>query len=282
MATVVLVHGIGQQVLGERTLLAQWVPALSDGLARAGCPAVPDTAMAFYGDLFRPPATSLAVGEPLYSAEDVTPGQELDLLTAWWAHAAEVDEGVAPPNGNTLARTSERAQRALLQLSNSRYFARLGERVMVGDLKQVTTYLSDPRVRAAARARVTALIGPGTRVVVAHSLGSVVAYEALCATPGHGVRALVTLGSPLGIPNHIFHLLDPAPGGSLGAWPGGDLLTWTNIADSGDVVALVKDLRPCFGDRVRNVLVHNGSDAHSVIPYLTEGSTGAAIAAVLG
>ncbi|MFF0204573.1 hypothetical protein [Streptomyces sp. NPDC005017] len=281
MAAVVLVHGIGQQVLGERTLLTQWTPALLDGLTRAGCATIPDTAMAFYGDLFRPPATSLAVGEPMYTAEDVTAAQELGLLTAWWAHAAEVDEGVAPPNGSTLVRTSERAQRALLQLSNSRFFAKRSERMMIGDLKQVTTYLSDPDVRAVARARVAALIGPDTRVVVGHSLGSVVAYEALCATPGHRVRALVTLGSPLGIPNHIFHRLDPAPDGALGVWPGGDLLTWTNIADSGDVVALVKDLRPCFGDRVRNALVHNGSEAHSVIPYLTEQRTGAAIAAAL-
>ena len=47
--------------------------------------------------------------------------------------------------------------------------------------------------------------------MVGHSLGSVVAYEALCAHPEWPVRALVTLGSPLGIRNLIFDRLVPAP-----------------------------------------------------------------------
>ena len=33
---VVCVHGIGQQVLGEETLLGEWLPALRGGLTRAG------------------------------------------------------------------------------------------------------------------------------------------------------------------------------------------------------------------------------------------------------
>jgi hypothetical protein len=32
---VVCVHGIGQHLEGERTLLAAWLPALRDGLTRA-------------------------------------------------------------------------------------------------------------------------------------------------------------------------------------------------------------------------------------------------------
>ncbi|WP_410675526.1 hypothetical protein [Amycolatopsis sp. cmx-4-68] len=72
---------------------------------------------------------------------------------------------------------------------------------MVFDLKQVSRYLRDPRLREAARAAIGKLITEDTWVVVAYSLGSVVAYEALAAMPGHQVRALVTLGSPLGIAN---------------------------------------------------------------------------------
>jgi hypothetical protein len=125
---------------------------------------------------------------------------------------------------------------------------------------------------------VTALIGPQTRVVVAHSLGSVVAYEALCAMADHQVRALVTLGSPLGIANLVFDRLDPAPLDGRGQWPGSDGLAWTNVIDSGDVVALVKDLRGRFGAQVRNALVHNGAHAHDATAYLTDRLTGAAIA----
>ena len=53
---------------------------------------------------------------------------------------------------------------------------------------------------------------------------------------------------------------------------------WTNVADAGDVVALVKDLRPLFGPKVACYLVDNGSHAHAVQPYLTAAETGAAIA----
>lgn len=293
MASVLCVHGIGQQVLGERSLLVDWEPALLDGLTRhaaaesaelAGVAvrgAVVDVEMAFYGDVFRSAGSFLAVGDPVYLASDVRPGLERELLAAWWSAAAGIDERVAPSDSSTLAVTPQWVQRALTQLSNSRFFAGAALRVMVRDLKQVARYLTDPQVRAAARERVTRLVEADTRVVVAHSLGSVVAYEALCALPGHGVRALVTLGSPLGIANLVFDRLDPAPVDGRGAWPGGEELVWTNVADPGDVVALVKDLRACFGDRVRNAVVFNGAKAHSVVPYLSDPLTGAAIAAGL-
>ncbi|HWO63655.1 MAG TPA: hypothetical protein VNO31_26845, partial [Umezawaea sp.] len=234
-----------------------------------------------YGDRFRPPGSFLAVGDPVLGPGDVEPGLEQELLAAWWRAAAEVDDRVAGPDADTLMSVPGWAQRALTQLSNSRFFAGLALRAMVFDLKQVARYLIDPVLRAAVRERVTRLIDADTRVVVAHSLGSVVAYEALCSLPGHGVRALVTLGSPLGIANLVFDRLQPQPVGGQGVWPGGEGLVWTNIADAGDVVALVKDLRPRFGERVRNAVVHNGAKAHAVVPYLTDQLTGAAIAAGL-
>jgi hypothetical protein len=121
----------------------------------------------------------------------------------------------------------------------------------------------------------------------------VVAYEALHALDasdtsegpkngrGQRVRALVTLGSPLGIRNLIFDRLQPPPDGGRGAWPGGPGLVWTNVVDAGDVVALVKDLRPAFGDQLNGYVVHNGAHAHDARAYLTDPLTGAAIAAGL-
>ncbi|MFJ9131259.1 hypothetical protein ACIRJS_44985 [Streptomyces sp. NPDC102340] len=203
MARIVAVHGIGQQVLGEEALLKAWGPVLHDGLRRLGGPQVAqgDVAMAFYGDVFRLPARTLAVGEPPYTAADVAPGLEEQLLMAWWTEAARTDRAVAAPGpDDTLARTPRSVQSALRALSRSRFFSAIMLRSMVANLKQVSAYLTDPQVREAVRARVTGAIDGDTRVVVGHSLGSVVAYEALCALPDHGVRALVTLGSPLGIP----------------------------------------------------------------------------------
>ncbi|WP_405991747.1 hypothetical protein [Streptomyces sp. NBC_00986] len=56
---------------------------------------------------------------------------------------------------------------------------------------------------------------------------------------------------------------------------------WTNIADRGDAVALVKELAPAFGKRVDDVPVHNGAKAHDVRPYLTALETGEAIGKAL-
>lgn len=286
MARVVAVHGIGKQLLGEETLRAQWLPALNDGLEHAeskACLAEADVAVAFYGNLFRPEGEWLAAGDPPYTAADVDEGFEQELLLAWWKAAAESDPAVVPPGADTLASTPRSAQAALRALSGSRFFAGLALRAMVFDLKQVHRYLTDAELRARALSRVAERIGEDTRVVVAHSLGSVVAYEALCARPGHQVRALVTIGSPLGIENLILHRLQPPPltlgGRPRGVWPGGEKqLTWTNLADAGDVVALVKDLRPVFGERVRCAIVDNGAHAHEATAYLTDTLCGRAIA----
>ncbi|WP_205661083.1 hypothetical protein [Amycolatopsis vastitatis] len=281
MGRIACVHGIGQQAAGEQSLSQTWVPALLDGLTRADqgdAATADDVAMGFYGDLFRPAGELLTVGDPMFTAADVDPGLEEELLLAWWREAARVDPKVAPPEADTLVRAPGSVQAALRQLSRSRFFGGLALRAMVFDLKQVRRYLQDPRLRDAARAAVRKLITAETRVVVAHSLGSVVAYEVLAAMPDHQVQALVTLGSPLGIANLIFDRLDPTPHDGLGAWPGSDTLVWTNVADRGDVVALEKDLRPRFGPRVVNAVVHNGARAHAVAAYLTDKLTGTAIA----
>ncbi|MET9730470.1 hypothetical protein ABZZ79_07360 [Streptomyces sp. NPDC006458] len=284
MARVVAVHGVGKQLLGEDSLLTEWRPAMADGLRRAGAlsaAAELQVEMAFYGDCFRPAGDFLAAGDAPYVGGDVEQGFEQELLLEWWREAAETDPAVVPPGAKTLAATPRSVQAALRALSGSRFFAGVALRGLIFDLKQVHLYLTDADVRERVRGRVLDVIAEDTRVVVAHSLGSVVAYEALCARPGHGVRALVTLGSPLGIPHLVLHRLEPVPrgpgGAERGVWPGGREMVWTNIADDGDVVALVKDLRPSFGDLVRSVRVHNGSHAHDVTAYLTDALCGRAI-----
>lgn len=275
MAAVVVVHGVGKQTLGEESLLKDWYPAMCDGIRRAGgaVPARAAVAMGFYGDLFRPSGATLAVGDPRYTAADVEEGFEKDLLLSWWRAAAAVDDQVVAPGADTLARTPSSVQAALRALGGSGFFSDLALRALVFDLKQVSRYLTDDALRQTALDRVTAQIGEETRVVVGHSLGSVVAYQALCALPGHQVRALVTLGSPLAIPM-VCRRMRPEPGD----WPGGGALVWTNVADHGDVVALEKDLRPRYGPRVRSVVVVNGAHAHDACSYLTAEPTGAAIA----
>jgi pimeloyl-ACP methyl ester carboxylesterase len=281
---VVCVHGVGQQRETENLLHQAWAPALCGGVGLAGRQLrEAEVRCAFYGDLFRRPGRHLAGGEPLIRAQDLDQFEQ-DLLAAWWGEAARTDVAVVAPDARTLTvRTPRGAQRALRALSGSRFFVGLGERALLGDLRQVRDYLHEQEVRREARRRVAAAVGEDTRVLVGHSLGSVVAYEALCANPQWPVRMLVTLGSPLGIPNLIFDRLEPQPvllaaagPGPRGQWPGPGR-AWVNVADQGDVVALVKDLRGGFGPEVDCWLVDNGANAHDVRPYLTALETGRAI-----
>lgn len=93
--------------------------------------------------------------------------------------------------------------------------------------REVAAYLrgDDDPVRLAAREEVANRIAQHRpRIVIAHSLGTVVTYQALHAHPELGVELLLTLGSPLALPRAVFdRLLPPADGptGRLGARPGG-------------------------------------------------------------
>jgi hypothetical protein len=284
VARVVCVHGVGQQRESANTVHALWAPALCGGVGLAGGRlAEADVRCAFYGDLFRPPGRQLGPGDPPVGTRDLGEFEE-GLLAAWWGEAARTDGAVVDPAARRLgSRWPGRAQDGMRALAGSRFFAGLGERAMLGDLHQVSDYFGNRQIRHQARQRVVDAIETDTRVLVGHSLGSVLAYEVLCANPDLPVRSLVTLGSPLGIPNLIFDRLDPPPlaaaecaAGPRGRWPGPGR-HWVNIADQGDVVALVKDLRGAFGTGVACWVVDNGATAHDARPYLTAVPTGRAV-----
>jgi hypothetical protein len=270
------VHGVGHQFGGENTLCTEWLPALKDGLARVSrrLASDDDFACAFYGNLFRP-AGKAAVDPPL-DASDVDEDWERELLELWWREATRIDPAVRGPGARTKLSTPNMVQRALDPLTQSRFFAGIAERVLISDLRQVRRYLNEPKVRRAARASIERAIGSDTTVIIAHSLGSVVAYEALCTHPAWPVHTFVTIGSPLGISNLIFEKLQPSPKRGVGAWPQG-IARWFNIADKGDVVALVKQLGSRFGPRIADHLIDNGAKAHDAARYLTSEELGYAV-----
>jgi hypothetical protein len=285
MAGILVVHGIGQEREGPSTLQARLFPALRDGILRAGADISPEgVSFASYGELFRPESEFLAPA-PRYEASDVQPGYEEELLAALWQRAADCDKAVIPPDEEVLSRTPSVARRGLAALSRSKFLAGIAESAFIGDLKQVSTYFDDKKKRAAIQEKVAGAIADDTRVIVGHSLGSVVAYEVLFAHPHEEVRALVTLGSPLGLRNVVFDRLRPAPAAppgskrAVGAWP--PVRMWANVADTGDVVAAVEDLRPLFGAGIRQLRVHNGAKAHDMTSYLTDPRTGELILAGL-
>jgi len=147
MSRIVMVHGAGNDLWGPSSIKSRWFPALADGLAWHGAAIDErDVAVAFYGDLFR---------------RDPEDGYE---------PAVDRAGAIATVEGLVQRLDPHVDLAELTKMLTENHFDRL--------LAQAAAYLQQPSLRAAAQTRVAAAIGPDTRVVVAHSLGTLVSYEA--------------------------------------------------------------------------------------------------------
>jgi hypothetical protein len=280
MALIVGVHGIAQQLLSAEQLEGDWEPALRGGVSEAGGTVSKGVLqMAFYGALYRDPGNKRAAGDKTWRPEDVQDDEE-ELLRAWWQAAAAAEPGRVTSATAVTRGTPPAVQKGLLALARSSFFTNVTQSAMIGDLKQVRRYLREPALRQAACEAVHRAVKPDTRLIIGHSLGSVVAYEALhrySQEPNWTqVRCFITIGSPLGIPNLIFDALHPTPQDGKGVWPP-HIERWSNISDDGDVVALRKELAPLFPGALTDYRVSNEAKAHDAKPYLTARITGQAV-----
>ncbi len=180
MAAVVVVHGNGKQYVGPRSLHSGIAAALLDGARLAGdpSPAPEDVEIAFHGLWLGPSRASANKGELAPTARDVTQQLERDLLLAWRRRAARLEpDTVGPPDGGvSKAAVPVAVQRALCALSPSRFVGRAGGRFLLRVLRQVSPGLGEPEARARLQDAVAAAVTADTRVLVGHSLGSVVAF----------------------------------------------------------------------------------------------------------
>ena len=251
MSRIVGVHGAFHQLWGPHEVAGRWVPAVRDGLWHAGVELDPaDVTIAFYGDVFRP---TFAEGRP--SDEEL-------LEVAKDAGLTDAIEELAGPDGLELIANAVGKQ-SLRQLIN-----------------QLGRYFADADLRALVRGRVESQVSDDTRVVIAHSMGTVVAYEALADHPEWNVETLLTIGSPLGS-DWVFRNLRPAPAQSQGRWPG-SVERWINVASVGDQAVEEPHLANRFGTGVTDLGVDNGHRAHDPEPYLNAPTTGRALAAAIG
>lgn len=116
--------------------------------------------------------------------------------------------------------------------------------------REVQAYLGSPdssRRKSVRNAVADTIAEHQPRAVVAHSLGSVVAYEALWQRPDVPVELLLTIGSPLGMRRVVRDRLVPSVNSATGrgARPPG-VATWVNIADQGNIVAATSSLSDSF------------------------------------
>jgi hypothetical protein len=285
---LVLIHGRAQEGKKPAELQAQWEAALGTGLARAGAALPPGTrvVLPFYGDTL---ARLVAELDAPLAADVQAKGTESDadrslrgeIIGEIAARAGITDADIrrelddpATPKGPQNWEWVQATLRALDRIP--------GFNSSVIDLftRDVYVYLEHRAVRKAVDAVVAEAIGDEPCVVVAHSLGTVVAYNVLgrrARTPGF--PRLVTLGSPLGI-RGIQRLLErplvhpPCVG------------HWFNAYDDRDVVALVPldganfDVRPTVANKgdVNNFT----ENRHGIEGYLADPVVARHVAEALG
>ena len=242
MASIVLVHGIDNEQLTPDGVVAEWLPALAGGVRLAGRDDLadrlrlprsdPDAIVcrsAYYGDLFRTPDQQGGAADLRVPTSDQAAFAEA-LALEWLEQIAQRRLAASADAAQArfaldFARDSEQVEAQGLQnierqilktLARNSWLARVGmnvvERFVVAALTQVTRYLSDELTRALAQQRVLDLVeeDEDTRVIVGHSLGSVVVYESAHRLP-RPLPLLVTLGSPLGLRTIVKDRLRPPP-----------------------------------------------------------------------
>jgi hypothetical protein len=246
--------------------------------------------MAFYGDLFLPTDTQGEEAPASPAAEALAEA----LAAALLAHAVVSDDPrlavaaanalrQADPDRDGVQGLGAHARGVVAVLDGNAWLtARIFGVLQKArrDLLQVTRYLTEDDLRDAVQARVAALLDDDTQLVIGHSLGSVVAWEA-CQALGQPLPMLVTLGSPLGLDTVVRPRLRPQPP----TWPP-PVHRWINVAHPDDVVAVDPDLGRLFpapnGLTIESHTPRSKHEHHAAAGYLDEQATGRAVADALG
>lgn len=302
MSAIVLVHGIAQEQLGSAQIAVNAVAALADGIQNAAkvmpteeararlerlAKRILDhdrevgVAVAFYGSAFLKPRIvdddekrfkdDLALAMMKRARDDSSRKRTSDVAKRELQGIEATGEAQGP--GRVLGAVMERLGR----------IPGIADWVMEGavrffpQLEQASQYMRDPEIREFTRNEVRRLITPDTRVLIGHSLGSVVAYD-IAREQANPLPLLLTLGSPLGLKEIIYDRIDPQPP----TFPA-KVQRWVNVADREDFIASTLDLRLLFSptptgavfDNVESV--YNGKDAHALTRYLSKKVVGSAI-----
>ncbi|MEK0098839.1 hypothetical protein ACFC18_38710 [Streptomyces sp. NPDC056121] len=301
MAELVMVHGIGPEHETEQRLREDWTRTLARTLRDNGHADAADRLdggavtidMAYYRHLYqdyvphddfdvRLPAPIAATGEEV--ARDI-----IDNIRRHASDPQDSDEAAEALEELTVDVGPEQGPLEPLRMFIS-MMGRLGPIARSGfaaltstgafHLGQVAAYLDDERVRESAIEAVLSRVTPDTKAVLAHSLGTIVAYEALHRLD-QPLPLLVTFGSPLGLRSIIRGRLRPQPLRSPA-----HLKRWVNVADRDDFIVATLKLRKLFPEddavleRTRRVS-NRDFDPHAATEYLSRWETVEPVAEML-
>ncbi|WP_338878955.1 hypothetical protein WHX56_21680 [Achromobacter veterisilvae] len=284
MKELVLIHGRSQQDKDSEALKRAWIDAWGRGLAKVGLAMpIPEDRIRFpfYGDTLRDLVKGVAEED---AAKIIVRGAQEDegaaglllalldeYIVACRIGEDEIGRNLPPAAGPIAVERGPQNWRwvhAVLRTIDQRV---PGSGALIALLtSDVSMYLRKTNVRNTINGGVgEAFDRPLDKVVVAHSLGTIVAYLLLRQTgsqAGWRVPALITLGSPLGIKairERLGGVRHPACVGS-----------WFNALDPHDVVALYpldqRNFRvvPAIENKTD---VHNrSSNRHGIDGYLED------------
>ncbi|MBI4220126.1 MAG: alpha/beta hydrolase [Chloroflexi bacterium] len=286
---LVLVHGRSQQGKDPRRLQGEWVPALTEGLAKSALQIPKDAKIVFpfYGDRLDEFARQfeLPLGVEVTAKGGAKDREYLEfraeMFDAFRRRAgisdAEVDSeygGNPKPKGPLNWEWVQAILRTL-----DRHVPAMSDRTLELFTRDVFLYTRRPGVRDEIDAIVAETITEDEPcVVVSHSLGTVVAYSVLSRDRRRlHVPLFITLGSPLGvraIRNQFKPLKFPASASS-----------WYNAFDKRDVVVLnpLDAVNFPVMPRIRNddKVKNDTKNRHGIVGYLKDPSVAKVIGAAL-
>jgi hypothetical protein len=151
---------------------------------------------------------------------------------------------------------------------------------MAVHLRDLRRYLSDDNGIAAHTRRMlkvvlqAATLAQRPTLLIAHSMGSVIAYDSLWELSHEGrerahVDLLLTIGSPLG-QRYMQKRLKGASKTGYGRYPG-NIRAWQNLAAVGDLTALDRALVNDFGEMLELGLLEDFEDWTITTHYRLEG-----------
>ncbi|MFF0033334.1 hypothetical protein ACFYS7_35140 [Streptomyces avermitilis] len=275
---IVGVHGIRQ---GAETTTAglseSWQECLDETLGAApdGAAGAVVTVPSYQAVFPRTPTRFIRLGDVDVDDAPIGDEEEAFILEALGAYAPSAIEDESPGAGLTLGEgpLTPRIVRRIQALDR-----KLGRGVaghLLWFVREAHAYLRSEETTAAVRATVAeAVAKTGAQLVVAHSLGSVVAYDMLRHGEAPDVATLVTCGSPLGW-----------LAGRKGLHSEGEPLKvpsgveWTNMYASKDFVSGCTGLAGLAAG-ITDIEVNSGSfpSCHDVLRYLDKPTLGELIA----
>jgi len=284
---IVFVHGRSQENRVQSELQDVWLKAAIRGIAAAGLPALPELSttsviLPYYGNLLfklteeagreafkRLVDRGAEAAAPPAEEQEFTQNLVLEMAKA---KGISLDQIAAEACGGVVERNIQNWPAVLAALRLLDRLPNVGQSSIELFTRDVWYYLTKRGLRLQIDAIVDAAIPKDEPcVVVSHSLGTIVAYNLLMnRTKRDNIRALITIGSPLGIEAIWSRLPSDTPPRKAPEGVG----RWFNARDAQDTVALYELSTNVYrgNPAVTNYSgVENSSDnQHGIAQYLED------------